>query len=161
MVRRTHVLNSPVGKIGDMLVDDGLVSRRQIEDALSYQASHGGKTAECLIRLGALHTRDYFRFLASLPGVASMHLENYSFSKGIEHLLPIEYMRAKEVFPIDHMGNSLTLGMACPLDKKTVDEVSEMTGLRVHPMFVDPEEIQQTICRYFRAPGSKNSMFDV
>ena len=60
---REYNLNPQVSRMGELLLDGGLVDSRQLRAALVHQRNHGGKMAECLIRLGFLRTRTYQQFL--------------------------------------------------------------------------------------------------
>lgn len=141
----------PAGKrpIGEMLVDAGLIERRQLEEALSVQAEKGGKLVQVLITLGFFEPSSFVRFLAQQPGVASIDLSNYEVSRDLIDLVPKEFALRHEVFPIDRLGKLLTVGMVCPLDSKTIGELETATGLRVKPILCSAEDVRRAINRYY------------
>ncbi len=146
---------SPIKRrIGEMLLDDGLISAGQLSQALESQAKSGGKLVEKLIAHGSLTFDDFVRFLSRQPGIASIDLTNYHIPEDYVSLVPREIVLKHEVFPIDKMGRLLTLGMVCPLDSATIDKISEITGLKVKPILCSPDHIRAAIRRYYSlVPG--------
>jgi putative nucleotidyltransferase with HDIG domain len=140
-------------RIGDLMVSQNLISSEMLTEALKIQKTEGGKIVDVLIQAGHLTITDFVNFLSRQPGVASIDLDHYQISKEIIGLLPIEMVVANEVFPIDKMGSLLTLGMVCPLDSKTIEEIETITGLRVKPILCSPVDIRGAIKRYY--PSAK------
>ena len=136
-------------RIGELLVSEGIISNRQLQDALETQQRTGGKVAEILISQGAMNLQQFVRFLAHQPGVASIDLSHYRIPEDIVSLVPKDIAVAHEVFPIDKMGRLLTLGMACPLDSRTIGQIEEVTQLRVKALLCSPEDIRAAIKRYY------------
>ena len=136
-------------RIGELLVKEGLVTEKQLAEGLETQKNKGGKLVDILITYGYLKADDFVRFLAKQPGIASIELSNYQIPSHVVALVPGEIVAKHEVFPIDKMGKLLTLGMACPLDGKTIDHISEITGLRVKPILCSPRDIREAIRRYY------------
>lgn len=140
---------APRKRIGDLLVQDNIISPKMLQDALDNQERNGGKIVEVLIKLGYLTINDFVDFLSRQPGVASIDLAHYQIPQAIIDLVPKETVLAHEVFPIDKMGKLLTLGMVCPLDAATVAKIEEHTGLRVKPILCSPDDIRGAISRYY------------
>lgn len=152
-VKPGTVMGSALGpdkkRIGQLLVDAGHVTDKQLKEALDIQVSKGGKVVEVLITLGYLSVETFISFLAKQPGIASIDLSNYQIPTEIISLVPKDIAIEHEVFPIDKMGKLLTLGMACPLDSSTVRGIEERTGLRVKALLCSPGDIRAAISRYY------------
>lgn len=140
-------------KIGELLIDAGLITRAQLEEALDLQSQRKAKVVDILIGLGYLDQRTFVRFLAQQPGVASINLSNYMVPANLASLVPREFAVKHEVFPIDKLGKLLTLGMACPLDVKTIQKIEEITSLKVKPLLCAPNDVREAIRRYYPDPG--------
>ncbi|NIA13331.1 MAG: HDOD domain-containing protein [Nitrospiraceae bacterium] len=143
-------------RIGELLVEEGLITSTQLAEALEAQKQRGGKTVQILISLGALDTESFVRFLAHQPGVASIDLENYDVSPETLQTVPRELIEKHEIFPIDKMGKRLTLGMACPLDAETIRNIEKISGLKVKPILCPAEDIQAAIARYYPSKLSED-----
>lgn len=135
--------------IGEMLVEELIVTQAQLDEALALQREKGGKLVENLIALEHLDTRTFLRFLSRQPGMASIDLLNYTIPMDVLALIPPEFALKHEILPIDKMGRDLTVGMACPLDSKTIKELEAITHLRVRPLLVSMADIRVALNRYF------------
>jgi HD-like signal output (HDOD) protein len=136
-------------RVGELLVSQGVIETEDLEQALAIQRSGGGKLAEILIREGHLDVENFAAFLVSQPGVGSIDLSHYDVPAEIISLIPCDFCREHEVFPIDKIGRLLTVGMVCPLDTKTKLELEESTGLQVKALLCSPTDIRKAIDRNF------------
>ena len=64
-------------------------------------------------------------------------------------LIPRSFAWEQCVLPIDKLGKLLTVAMACPIDKKTIAEIEQMTGLRVKAMLAKLDEIHAAVEKYY------------
>ncbi len=139
----------PTKKMGELLIEAGLIERNQLEEALSMQQASGGKTVSNLIALGHLDASTFVRFLAKQPGVASIDLSNYEIPAEIISLIPKEMALRHELVPVDKMGSLLSVAMVCPLDRATLQELESLTGLRVKPILCSAKDVDEAIHRYY------------
>lgn len=142
-------------RIGELLIDEGLITPQQLQEALDRQREQGGKTVENLIALEHLDAHAFLRFLSKQPGVASIDLLNYTIAKEIIALVPTEFALKHEVVPIDKLGRDLTVGMACPLDAASIAELEKATGLRVRPLLVSMNDVRVALKRYYAPKEAK------
>ena len=61
-------------RIGELLVDAGLISQKQLAEALARQKKCGEKIVESLTALGYIDPHTFVKFRAKQPGVASIDL---------------------------------------------------------------------------------------
>ena len=137
--------------IGEMLVEDGLIDRSQLDEALAIQTREGGRILQILMTLGYTSKSEVHEFLSKQPGIASIDLKSYFIPRDLISLVPKEIAQECLVLPIDRLGRLLTVGMACPLDKETISKLEKITGLTVKPMLCKFDDILATIDRYY--PG--------
>ncbi|MBL7646653.1 MAG: HDOD domain-containing protein [Candidatus Hydrogenedentes bacterium] len=143
--------------IGERLIEEGMITPEQLEEALQQQKRSGTKIVATLIALGHLTQADFLKFLARQPGIASIHLSGYSIPAPVLQLVPAEFARKHEVVPMDTMGSVLTVGMAFPLDASVIRDLEALTKLRVKALLVVPEAIQVALDKYYPAPGVHSS----
>jgi type IV pilus assembly protein PilB len=136
-------------RIGDMLVDAGVITPAMLSEALSVQRTRATKIVETLIHLGHITVDEFVNFLSRQPGIASLDLRRYHIANEVVSLIPREMAIKHEIFPIDRMGRLLTLAMACPLDSETITAIQEQTGLRVKPILCSSGDIQEAIDHYY------------
>ncbi|HEO71965.1 MAG TPA: hypothetical protein ENN80_11935, partial [Candidatus Hydrogenedentes bacterium] len=133
---------APKRRMGELLVEAGLVTQEQLEEALMLQKEQGGKVAEKLIGLEYLDMRDFVDFLSRQPGVASIDLFNYQIPEDLPGLIPREFALKHEVIPLDRMGKHLTVAMACPLDTMAIRELEALTGMKVKALLCSVNDIR-------------------
>jgi len=136
-------------RIGQLLIDDGLINEEQLKEALAVQMKRGGRTFEILLSLGHLDKNALHDFLSRQSGVPAIDIKNYRIPRELISLVPKEFARDHLVIPIDKLGKLLTVAMACPLDKKTIGDLEDITGLRVKPMLSKLDDILATIGKYY------------
>ena len=136
-------------RIGELLVEDGVVTPDQIDEALAVQKDRGGKLVEALINLGYLTPDAFANFVSHRRGIPSIDLSQYDVPEELCSLIPREFALANEVFPIDRLGKLLTVGMAMPLDVETIEELAVATGLKVKALLCSKIDISNAIKKYY------------
>lgn len=132
-------------RIGEQLVWDRLVTSEQVAEALKVKKEQGGKLVRTLINLGYLDEDTFLEFLARQSGVPSLDISSYDIQREIVDIVPAEFAREHEVFPIDKLGKLLTLAMVCPLDQAALDKLGEMTSLRIKPILCSAADVREAI----------------
>lgn len=144
-----------------MLVRSELITPNQLQEALEKQRSDGGKVVENLIALGHLDSQAFVRFLSNQRGVASIDLLNYMIPADVIKLVDRDFALKHEILPIDKMGKHLTVGMACPLDEKTVGELESQTGLKVRPLLVSMSDIRVALENYYKLEEPEKETYSI
>lgn len=135
--------------IGEILLDDGMLTADQVREAIAVQEREGGQILPIVLQLGYLDKLSLHDYLSRKPGIASIDLKSYYIPKELISLVPKEIAQECLVLPIDKLGRLLTVGMACPLDTDTVYRLEQITGLTVKPMLCKLDDILATIERYY------------
>lgn len=136
-------------RVGELLIEEGLITDKQLQCALGVQAQKGGKLFEVLIEQKLLTKESLHSFLSRQSGVPGIDLRNYEIPRELVSIIPQEFARQHVVLPIDKLGKLLTVGMACPLDTVTIHELEHLTGLTVKAMLCKLDDIQSKIQRYY------------
>ncbi len=140
---------APQRRIGELLIDAGLITEGQLNQALDKQSDEGGKIVELLIALKHLTPDQFVAFLAKQPGVASIDLKQYDISSDLINMVPREFVIKHELIPIDRLGKLLTIGMVCPLDRNTIKQLEETTKLRVKPLLCSASDVRSAIEQHY------------
>lgn len=120
-------------RLGDLLVQEGLITPAQLEEALKYQVIFGGKLGTNLIEMGVLEEEDVARALGKKFGVPVAAVDEIMAAQALD-ALPREMIEKFGVVPIKLDGRRLTLLMSDPSDLKALDEIAFRTGLIVKPV---------------------------
>lgn len=145
--------DKPQKKIGEMLIEAGLITPGQLDEALKRQSDRGGKIVTVLMGLGYITADAFMRWLSKNRSAPSIDIMNYEVPREVVALVPKEIARGKELCPIDKMGSLLTVAMMCPFDTATIEELHQKTGLRIKPVLCSAEDIENAVRRYYPEKG--------
>lgn len=140
--------------LGQMLIYEGLIEPHELEAALVQQQETGKRLGDTLEDMGFLKHSQFEQFISSQPGVASIDLHHYSIPVEVVRTVPREFAVANQIFPIDKLGKLLTVAMVCPLDSKSINELQDLTGLRVKALRCSVGAIAACITEYYKLSDS-------
>ncbi len=132
-------------RLGELLLEDGLVTREELEKALSRQKSRGGLLGAALVELGYLTEAALAAALARRYGIATVDVSETVPDRRLvrDFFASVPRERAAElrVLPLARRGRTLTLAMADPANVVAIDEVVSRTGLVVEPVHASARAI--------------------
>jgi type IV pilus assembly protein PilB len=136
--------------LGELLIERGVISRSQLEEALAYQKEHLGVLfGESLVKMGYATEEDIAQALTCQYGFPYLPLANYEIEREILDAVPANFCEQFCLIPIDKIGKSLTLAMANPLNVKAVEDVELITGCSVQAFVSTARDIRNAIQRYY------------
>ncbi|TAN64446.1 type II secretion system protein GspE [bacterium] len=139
-----------IKKIGELLVESGLITAEQLADALEDGRSQKG------VRLGAIIVKKGYAteldiaqtlsFQLNIPfvDIASAVPEPESFTL-LNEKLAQKYL----IFPLSHDKRVIRLAMTDPLNLDAIDDVKFSTGLQAQPCVATPTDVGAAISRYY------------
>ena len=143
-----------LGRLGDLLVAAGHITRAQLDQALESQRGTGEKIGAVLTRLGFLTEDQLTEFLSKQYGIPSTSLSQLDIDTDVVSLVPVQIARKYEVLAIKREGDSLTLAMADPTNVFALDDVGFMTGLTVIPVVAPQSAIRKAFEQHYEAQAS-------
>ncbi len=108
-------------RLGEILVEFGLVSPAGVEEALAHAQKEGLRIGEALVSLGFADEEDVTKALAMQYDMEYVDLERQVVVPGLMHEVPEEIIRRHLVLPISKEGNRLKVIISDPLDLETMD----------------------------------------
>ncbi len=125
-------------RLGEMLLDEGIITKAQLDDAVGVKEEKGGFIGQALVELGHVDQRTLISFLVKQCKIPYISLLDYEISKDLLSLIPQETCLHYRLLPIDKMGRILTVAMVDPLDPNALDSVREACpDLRLKPILCD------------------------
>lgn len=136
-------------RLGEMLLEAGLIDQFQLESALSMQRNLGGRIGSALVKLGYLPEETIMEFLESQETYSRVSLQDLEVPESLMALLSLERMLELMVIPIElrKIGNekSLRVAMTDPTNLKLIDDLQFATGCKIIPVLAAEDEIGQAI----------------
>ena len=138
-------------RIGEVLLERGLINRKELDKALAHQKEHGGLMGQVLIHLGFVTEDEVALALTAQYGFPYLPLGNYEIDPDLTALIPQQLAHQYCLIPIDRIGNALTLAMADPSNIQAIEEIELLTKCVVQTFVSTPSEIAKAIEKYYRA----------
>ncbi len=136
-------------RLGEMLIKAGLISQKQLQEALQLQKTNGGKLGYNLVRLNYVKEEDITSLLSEQYGVPAIHLEHFEIDESILKHIPSDVAQKYLVIPIERTGATLTVAMADPSNVFALDDIRFITGYQVEPVVAAEASIREAIGRYY------------
>src|SRR5215469_3780722 len=141
-------------RIGELLVEAGVLSQQQLEQALFAQRKDGRKLGQLLIELGLVTEVQVTQTLSRQLSVPWVSLYHVDFSRSLLNLVPREIAEKYCLVPIfvrrvRKQGETLYVAMDDPTNEEAINEVSRTSSLTVKPMIACPSDIRAAIRVYY------------
>ncbi|WP_341869767.1 hypothetical protein [Paenibacillus protaetiae] len=136
-------------RIGDLLVDSGLITAGQLELALMQQRESKSRLGDVLVSNGYITQQQFIEALEFQLGIPHVQLHRQKIDSKMTSLLPQRLAEQHCVMPLRVENGKLVLAMADPLDYFAIDEIRLATGFRVEPVIASRDELNRSINRYY------------
>jgi type IV pilus assembly protein PilB len=136
-------------KLGQILVDAGLVSEDQLVQVLEEQKESGRKhLGQMIIEKEWAREEDICLALSKQLNIPYVKLSELEIPKEVVETIAQKQAQRKLVFPYRKTGRRLRLAMANPLDYGTIDDLKFRTGLDISVAVTTEQEIREAIENY-------------
>ncbi|MDO9573802.1 MAG: GspE/PulE family protein [Candidatus Contubernalis sp.] len=142
-------------KLGNVLLEAGIVSQEQLDYALSLQKMSQDKLGKILIQCGFLSEQEFLEILEKQLDIPYVNLGEIEVSPEVATSIPFDLARRHQIIPIKKEECRLMLAMADPLNVVALDSVTMVTGLEVQPVIAGESDISNLIEQFF---GLKESI---
>jgi type IV pilus assembly protein PilB len=136
-------------RLGELLLRERRVTPTQLQEALTYQRTNGGRLGTSLVKLGILTDDDISEVLSRQYGVPAVDLKDFAFDPSLLRLIPAETAAKYNVIPVGRSGNTLTLAMTDPTNVFAMDDIKFRTGLNVEPVVASETAIQAAVVHHY------------
>jgi type IV pilus assembly protein PilB len=152
------------GFLTDVIVEMGLASRRQVDDALESSRNLGITPERVLVDTGALSHDALARALAERYGLDHLDLGVFSVDMSAANLVSTAVAKRYQAVPVAFADKrTLLVAMADPSNVLAVDDIAIMTGYEIRVAVAPPEDIAALVSRLDRLEdvvGESVSGFD-
>jgi len=136
-------------RLGEILLKESLITQEQLQKALEFQRTNGGKLGSCLTKMGFITDDDITGVLSRQYGVPSINLKFYEIDPNVIKLIPQDTAVRYQVIPLSRVGSVLTIAMTDPTNVFAMDDIKFMTGFNVEPVVASESAIGEAITRFY------------
>ena len=141
-------------RLGDILVQAGLIDELQLHTALAEQQRWGNRLGVALVKLGMIDEQELVHALSRKLGAPAVRLQGKRIDPAVLALVPRDLAERHACLPLftkQEAGVEVVyVGMEDPGDLTALDELSFRTGMKVRAVIVAPTELWETLDRSYR-----------
>ena len=137
-------------RLGDLLVEKGLITEEQLQHALSEQKKLGRKLGGTLVELGMIDEDSLLNLLASQLNIPLIDINNYNYSNDVAKLLPESIARRYRALVIEDRDRDYLVVMADPTDIYALDEIQSKLNKPVSQAIVRESDLLENFDLVYR-----------
>jgi type IV pilus assembly protein PilB len=136
-------------RLGELLVRKGLITAKQLDDALQEQKISGNKLGTSLVKLGFMSEKHLVSFLSKHYGVPAIDLSEVEVDSEAVRLIPADVVYKYQILPIKRIGSNLRMAMADPSNILAIDDIKFLTSCNVEVFVSTESAIKMAIDKYY------------
>jgi MSHA biogenesis protein MshE len=137
-------------RLGDLLVQEAIISEEQLSKALVVQKESGRKLGNLLIEQGLVSEDQLLSVLSRHLNVPLINIDNYRVSPGIAKLLPEVQARRHRALVLDDKGDHFLVGMSDPGDLNGLDTIAGLLSKPVKVAVVSESQLINAFDTFYR-----------
>jgi type IV pilus assembly protein PilB len=146
-------------RIADALVEDGLLSAKQVDELLEQQKKEGTRLLKLVVEKAYVTDTDMTVSMGRVLNTPPVNLSRVGIPFEVSELLPRDVAHNYKVVPVSRLDKKLFLAMADPLNVLAIDDVKRITRLEVIPMIASERAILEKLNNI--DAGKSGSMQDI
>jgi len=138
-------------RLGDLLIEAGLINEADLQRALEYQQETGKRLGEAIIDLGLVHPEDLLKTLSQQLGFDIVDLRETPIDQNLinQNLITPDLILRHQVFPVRVEDGTLILAMVDPLNLLALDDVRHATSMEIRPVITTSDALKHAYDQYF------------
>jgi type IV pilus assembly protein PilB len=141
-------------RLGDLLVSKGLLTSKQLENALQEQKISGNKLGSSLVKLGYISEKNLVSFLSRHYGVPAIDLSEVQIDPEAIKMIPPDVVFKYQVIPIKRVGSTLRVAMSDPSNILAIDDIKFLTSCHVEVFVSTESTIKAAVDKFYDSSSS-------
>jgi len=150
--------NKSTRRLGDLLLDAGLITKDQLDRVLLIQRRTNRRIGEIVVDEGLAEERDILELLKAQIGIERVELEKLTIDPEIPKLITESMARRYNLIPIRLEGGRIIVAMDDPLNILAMDDVRIATGMEVEAVIATRAEIVDAIDQFYRQQNTEQAI---
>jgi len=132
-------------KLGEILVEGGLLTQKQLEEALPFQKKSNLKLGQFLVREGIVSESQIVDLVSNQLRLEKYQPDKYTIDVDLANLLPADIAHKYQAVPLQKNGLLLTIAMMDPLDINGLDAIEVYTNCEVEAIICTESHLNQLL----------------
>ena len=129
----------------DILLQSKRLTKDQLDQAIVLQKEKRLPLRKVLIDFKFITEDELLSLLSEQLYIPTLHLTKYKFDTDVTKLIPERVCSQYKIIPLSHIGNTITIAMADPLNIFALDDVRTLTGCNIDTILSPESEIVKAI----------------
>lgn len=121
--------------IGEILIEDGLLSKAQLEEALAFQTEKGGLIGAILVEKRFVDEGSLVSALGKQFKIPYLPLKSYSINPDMADILTADFCHENLTVAFDCDHKKVYVAVADPLNEAAIEKIKTLTG-RIPQVFL-------------------------
>lgn len=148
-------------RIGDLLLETGMITNEQLQEAIAEQKKTGKRLGEVLVSKGIINDEDILGALEFQLGIPHMDLEQYTIDFNIASKVPESIARRYTAIAVGVDDNKLKVAMKDPLNMFALDDLKISTKMEIMPILASEKAIERVINQTYTSAQTKSIVSQV
>jgi CheY-like chemotaxis protein len=146
-------------RIGDLLVEAGIITVKTLERALAMQKGSGKRLGALFREMGIVTEEEVIKALARQCNLkTASNFAKRPYPRELLDLIPRQTAMEKLIFPLQRFDGILSVAILDPFDSDTICALVEKTGMRIYPVLATRDDICAAIRKHYgKGNWDKNS----
>jgi type IV pilus assembly protein PilB len=127
-------------RLGELLIEAKVLSEDQLKQALAGQKNSGLKLGQYLIQSGLLKESQIVDTVSQQLKIPKYEPDKYPYDEGISALVPEDVAQKNRLVPLSKKGQLLLIALPDPMDINALDTVEAATNLEVEPVICSEKD---------------------
>lgn len=146
-------------RLGDLLVQTGVITSEQLGQALEEQKRSGQRLGNILVKKGFFTEHNLIEVLEFQLGIPHVVIAKRQIDEEVLALVPENLVKKYKVFPVEKNKNRLILGMLDPTDVFALDDLRLTLKMDIQPVIVTEDDLNQAVNKYYGISSSVKEVF--
>ena len=145
-------------RIGDFLIEKGLLNEAQLKVALNEQKKLGKKLGEVLVELGYIDEDVLLKVIAEQLNVNIITANDIEFTADLKKIIPQNIARRLNIVPIKLEGDTIHIATNDPTNIFAIDEIMRITGKEIETHIISKNDL---LVAFEKIYGSEDRLFKI
>lgn len=137
-------------KLGGAMVESGLISQLQLNQALELQRDLGGSLSHIVVKLGYVDEGAVIDFISKDQNLTIVDLDELILPENLVKRIPQKLIEKHLVLPIEHREGVLTVATSNPYDFEAMQDLQMTLESKIEINLAKRSQLVKTINQLFR-----------
>ncbi|MDY6792914.1 MAG: GspE/PulE family protein [Thermodesulfobacteriota bacterium] len=130
-------------RLGEILVEGGLITEKQLESALPQQKKRKVKLGQFFVQQGILTETQIVKVVSSQLKIEEYSALKYTLDPELAHIIPADMAYKYQIAPLKKTGLLLTIAMLDPMDINSIDAMEVYTNSEIETVICTEQDLNQ------------------